>query len=108
MKTLTSEEFHDLLRSQDVPIADVTFRCPRCGVLQSANDLINAGAGSTFDEVEKYLGFSCIGRFPKANGRGCDWTLGGLFRIHVLEVKTPDGKVHPSFEPVAKPLVEDW
>ena len=58
------------------------------------------------DEVEKYLGFSCFGRWthqkppPKEKGtqHGCNWTLGGLFQCHDLEVVTPDGKKHPRFE----------
>jgi hypothetical protein len=36
------------------------------------------------------------------DGKPCNWTLGGLFRTHTLEVVTPDGKKHPRFE-VATP-----
>ena len=99
MKTLTMEEYVKLMMEQEVPKEDVTFRCPRCGTLQSANDLIAAGAGKTFKDVEGYLGFSCIGRFDK--NRGCDWTLGGLFSIHEIEV-IKDGKKHPRFMPVKR------
>lgn len=108
MKTVTLDEFQDLIKSQGRErIEDVTFRCPVCGTLQSAQDLIDAGAGSNMREVEKYVGFSCVGRFTGAGahvkdeppGRGCNWTLGGLFRAHELEVVTPDGKHHPMFEP---------
>ena len=77
-----------------------------CGTIQSAFDLVKAGAGKDFDEVEKYLGFSCIGRWthhkppPKKRGTqvGCNWTLGGLFQTHELVVETPDAKQHPRFE----------
>jgi len=79
--------------------------------------LIKAGAPT--DEVEPHLGFSCEGRFSNAGPwpsdkrrgkivearrlvRGCDWTLGGLFRIHTLEVIDAEGKPHPMFE-VASP-----
>jgi hypothetical protein len=79
--------------------------CPRCGTVQSARDLIAAGAGADFDAVSKYLGFSCVGRFTGAgsprktpDGKPCNWTLGGLFALHKLEVVTPDGKRHPRFE----------
>lgn len=61
------------------------------------------------------IGFACEGRltdagpYPAAsdksrkaqarrNKRGCDWTLGGLFKLHELEVETPDGEVHPRFQ----------
>lgn len=96
---MTLEEFHEAMKSQGVSIEQVTFQCPKCKTLQSANDLIAAGAGKNLNEVEKYLGFSCIGRFSK--NKGCDWTLGGLFKIHELEVITEDGKRHPRFMPVS-------
>lgn len=102
MKTMTLEEFHAALKDQGTDrIEDVTFRCPKCQTLQSAQDLIDSGAGKNIDEVEKYLAFSCVGRWSIK--KGCDWTLGGLFKIHELEVVTPDGKRHPRFEPVKAP-----
>lgn len=106
MKVMTLMEFHDAIRAQGVPIEHVAFTCPMCGTIQSATDLIKVGAGNTFDEVEKYLAYSCVGRFTNAGppepnkppGSGCDWTLGGLFQLHKLEVETADGKRHPRFE----------
>jgi hypothetical protein len=82
------------------------FVCPMCKTVQCAKDLIAAGAGQTFDEVEPYLGLSCIGRFTNAGphnkdavpSKGGNSTLGGLVRIHELEVVTPDGEKHPRFE----------
>lgn len=94
-QVITIDELHAALKDQGVPREHVAFKCPHCGTVQNATDLIEAGAGSTFDEVEKYLGFSCVGRF--VDGKGCDWTLGGLFQIHELEVLTPDGNKHPLF-----------
>ena len=98
MQTMTLEEFRSALKAQGVPIEQVKLICPKCKTAQSANDLIAAGAGRSFDDVEKYLGFSCVGRFDET--KGCDWTLGGLFSIHELEVVTPDGERHPRFLPV--------
>lgn len=106
MKTQTLEEYHAGLKAQGVPIVHCAMRCPMCGTIQSAQDLIDVGAGKNFDEVEKYLGFSCVGRWthqnppPKEKGaqHGCNWTLGGLFQCHELVVVTPDGKNHPRFE----------
>lgn len=98
MEVFTLEEFWSAIRSQNVPREDVTFQCPICGELQSANDLIKAGAGETMEDVEGFLGFSCIGRFDSS--KGCDWTLAGLFKLHNLVVVDPDGDKHPRFRPV--------
>lgn len=105
MNTMTIEEFHAALRAQGVDRReDLAFVCPMCQVVQSAQDLIDAGAGSDFDAVEPYLAFSCVGRFSRADaprkapdGKPCNWTLGGLFKTHTLEVVTPDGERHPRF-----------
>ncbi|WP_312903576.1 ASCH domain-containing protein [Stutzerimonas nitrititolerans] len=104
MKTMTLDEFRDALKAQGVPRDHFAFRCPRCKTIQSANDLIAAGAGEDFEAVERYLGFSCVGRFtgaddPSKTKPGCNWTLGGLFQIHELEVVTEDGIHHPRFSP---------
>ena len=104
MQTMTLAEFLEALKLQGVPKEHLAFRCPMCKTVQSGFDLIAAGAGDQFDDVEKYLGFSCVGRWlecqppPGVPGRGCDWTLGGLLPCHKLEVQTPDGKRHPRFE----------
>lgn len=110
MISMTIEEFRKTIKSQGVEHNDFAFKCPMCGTIQSARMLIAAGAGKDFEEVEKYLGFSCVGRFTgkgspskeKGNNHGCNWTLGGLFSMHELEVVTPDGNKHPRFE-VATP-----
>ena len=69
------------------------FRCPRCKTTQTAHDLVEAGVKK--EEIDNYLGFSCIGRFTK--DKGCNWTLGGLFQIHELEVEFV-GEVYRRFE----------
>lgn len=93
---ITLEQFHARLLEQGMPTEHLAFRCPKCGTVQSVADLILAGAGEDVAAVEKYIGFSCVGRWSRA--KGCDWTLGGLFQIHKLTVVTPDGMRHPSFE----------
>ena len=102
MIKMTLEEFHAAIKSQSTATpAEVTFRCPLCGTLQSANDLIKAGAGADFQAVEKYLAFSCVGRWDDT--KGCDWTLGGLFQLHELVVIADDGKEYPRFLPTTEP-----
>ena len=72
------------------------FVCPQCGTVQCEQDLFDAGVDE--EESMKYLAFSCIGRFNEQK-TGCDWTLGGLFSIHTLEVTfKDDDKVRPVFE----------
>ena len=97
MIEITLDEFMKTVKAQNKKIEECEFICPRCKTKQSAQDLIDAGAGKNFDEVEKYLAFSCVGRWDK--GKGCDWTLGGLFQIGELTVVTPDGERHPRFRP---------
>lgn len=106
MKKVSYEEFKSELFAQGVPNEHFAFACPMCGTVQSATSLIRAGAGADFDAVERYLGFSCVGRWQggpspseaKAKGVACNWTLGGLFSTHKYEVER-DGEVYPRFEP---------
>lgn len=107
MRTVTLEEFRAEIKAQGLPEReDFAFKCPRCGTVQSARDLIAAGAGEDFEAVEKYMGFSCVGRWTGAgsprkepDGKPCNWTLGGLFQFHDLEVDDGEGGTHPMFEP---------
>ena len=108
MRRVTLDQFRAELVGQGVGHADFAFKCPMCGTVQSARDLIAAGAGKSFDEVEKYIAFSCVGRWTgapaprtKPDGKPCNWTLGGLFSLHKLVVVTPDEKEHPRFEPAS-------
>ena len=103
MKTMTLEEFRDEVerrRLAGTEVGDIKFVCPMCKVPQSANDLRAVEA-----DPNKYLAFSCIGRFTGApsprkepDGQPCDWTLGGLFLLHELVVVMPDGYHRPTFE----------
>lgn len=105
MKTITLEEFHTQAKAQGVPREHVAFKCVACQTVQSATDLIKAGAGKDLDEVQRFLGFSCVGRFTGANsprkepdGEPCNWTLGGLFQMHEVQVKFDNGDYRPCFE----------
>lgn len=105
MQTLTLDEYRAACKAQAPSWDLVVMKCPMCGTPQTARDLVAAGAGADLDAVERYLGFSCIGRFTGApsprkepDEQPCNWTLGGLFRTHKLEVVTPDGEHHARFE----------
>jgi hypothetical protein len=108
MRQITLQEFHAELKAQGMARrSDAAFKCPICGTVQSIVSLLAAGVPE--DLVETQVGFSCEGRWTKAgpfkrarhgspSPRGCDWTLGGLFKLHTLEVIMPDGSVQPVFE----------
>jgi len=109
VRRISIPEFHAELKAQGVDShLDFAFVCPMCGTVQSGRGLVAAGAGASFEDVEKYVAFSCIGRFTNAGpaprkraanyDKGCDWTLGGLFQLHKLEVIDEEGKAHPRFE----------
>ena len=68
------------------------FKCPMCKETQSFREFVDARV----EKPDGKLYFSCIGRWVK--GRGCDCTLGGLFRIHETEVIDPDGVHLPVME----------
>jgi len=66
-------------------VADWVFECPACHETQTMRDFVDAEVKNP----DTVFYFSCIGRW--AEGRGCDWTLGGLLQIHKTEVIAPDG-----------------
>lgn len=103
MERISVEEFRTRLQAQGVPRIHLAFKCVRCNTIQSMYSMLVAGIGL---DVEKYIGFSCIGRWTNAGphidgtppGKGCDWTLGGLFAFRNLEIITPEGDIRPHFE----------
>lgn len=111
---ITLAEAHARFKAQGVSNnKHVAFVCPICGTVQSMASLIAAGVKP--DVVETVVAFSCEGRFTRAGPwpsskdqsakarerrkvRGCDWTLGGLLRLHELEITFPDGaEPRPTF-----------
>lgn len=97
-RLITIAEFKAELTAQDVPREHFAVVCVQCGTVQSRQDFVDAGVFPTVEEAQSQWGFSCIGR--SVAGRGCDWTLGGLFHIHKLEVDPGGGeKPFPCFEP---------
>lgn len=112
--TFTLQEINSRLRCQGVSNRNhAAFVCPVCGTVQSIASLILAGADP--NDAACSIGFSCEGRFnnagpwvsakdntPKAQARrrirGCNWTLGGVFKLHTTEVILPDGTKEPIFD----------
>lgn len=108
MRKIALEEFHAEIRAQGTSSPDhAAVKCPACGTVQSKALLKKEGCPE--DKLEGHIGFSCVGRWNDAGPPprkddaspreklGCNWSLGGLFRIHELEVEK-DGVSHPMFE----------
>lgn len=64
------------------------FKCPSCGHEQSHNEAKERKPD--IGDTSSWIYFSCEGRHTA--GVGCDWTLGGLFQIHTLEVLEDSGR----------------
>lgn len=107
MKTYTQAEWHQRMRDQGVAeLTDVAFVCVACGTVQSMRDFV--ACGRTAEQAQTQIGFSCVGRWTNAgpppaqpiegNTKGCNWSLGGLFSIHTVEVVLEDGNTHPAFD----------
>jgi hypothetical protein len=105
MEQIAVEELHRRFKAQGVSAREhIAVKCPICGTVQSLTSLARAGVPE--DKHENYIGFSCVGRFTNAGewkkgeppGRGCNWTLGGLFKLHKLEVINAKGEPQPYFE----------
>ena len=94
MKRVALAEWIAMLKAREVPREHLAVKCVACGTVQSLASF--TAVGLSLDAAEKQLGFSCIGRTDR--NQGCDWTLGGFFRLHHFEVVTPDGEKHPRFE----------
>lgn len=108
VERISVREFRTRLEAQGVARDDLAFVCRMCATIQSMRSLQVAGVPA--DRAETAIGFSCVGRFTNAgeppksvptrsiDGPGCNWTLGGLFRLHRLEISNEAGETQPSFE----------
>lgn len=68
-------------------VKDWKFRCTHCGEVQTGREF----EAAEIEDPENKVYFSCIGRW--VDDRGCDWTLGGLFKIHKREVITDNDTI---------------
>jgi|GEM_PF-1113927 len=64
------------------------FKCPACGHEQSHNE--TKARRADIGDTSGWIYFACEGRHNP--GVGCDWSLGGLFQIHTLEVIEESGR----------------
>jgi len=93
IKVLTIEEWKKIGTEKfGADIKTWKFKCCNCGESQTLQEFMEYGV----NEPGAKFYYSCIGRYDKS--RGCDWTLGGLFRFHKTEVISEEGKNVPVFE----------
>jgi hypothetical protein len=113
IETITMTEARTRMAAQGMSEQkDMAFVCPICATVQSMRSLVLAGADR--DKVDRSIGFSCEGRFSDAGPwpaskdksakatkrrsiRGCDWSLGGLFKLHNTEIEHENGSKSPTF-----------
>ena len=72
-----------------------SFVCPSCGHIQSIKSVLEHNPSLDLKDVQNWIHYNCEGRYNEGNG--CNWTLGGLFHIHKIEI-IYNGKNIPSFE----------
>lgn len=92
------------------------FRCPSCGMVQTADDYRKWEAPTR--DIDRRLGFSCVGSWilrvrPLADvvgfaephrGFGCKYVGGGLFRLNPVEVLY--GTFKEDHQPATRPTFE--
>lgn len=100
MREMLLSEYTDELRSQDMydPLL-FSVVCPSCRRVQHRQDLIEAGAGRSLEEVTPHFGRRCVGSFPDA-GWSCELTqlTDAQAGLEVL-VSDGDGGREPRFLP---------
>lgn len=95
IRTLTHSEWHtEATRRFGDDHRAWRFRCPRCGNIQSIASVLEHNP--SLKDPSNWIYVSCEGRHVP--GHGCDWTLGGLFKIHTVEVVVDDEGTLPVFE----------
>ena len=100
MKKLSFEEWKDkAIELFGKDSKDWRFVCPSCGHIQSVKSVLEHNPSLDPNNIQNWINYNCEGRYNE--GEGCDWTLGGLFKIHKLEIIYL-GKEIPSFEFVKK------
>ena len=95
MKQITLEDWRREAAERFGPDRkDWAFQCPACGNVQSIASVLDHNPDLEGD-LGAWIYFACEGRHTP--GHGCDWSLGGLLRIHKVEVLS-DGEATPAFE----------
>jgi len=105
MRTMTQEAWH--ARGTELYGENPNhwkFRCPACGHVQSMQGMLDRNPDLKPGDIEGRVYFSCEGRLTE--GVGCDWSLGGLLKMHALEVFDADGVKHNIFEFADDPVGE--
>ena len=94
---VSPEAFEALVNKQGhADIKDVTFECPSCKKLQTAQDFMDA-LNTSFEHVKHLFLTKCIGRINPS--KGCGFSFEDHFAMHEMEIVYRDGTVAPVFQP---------
>lgn len=116
-RRMTREAYIARLENQHLDPLHWAAVCPICGTVQSRASLNRAG-GKRYDAATQdhdgMFAFACEGRLTGAGHwpgkrataarraiRGCNWSLGGLLKLHEIEVEY-DGVIHSLFRPASR------
>lgn len=93
---ITKETLQARIAAQGVDSPkNIATICPACGTVQSY--ALARKLGASDEQAKGLAAYSCVGRI-KGSAEGCNWTLGGVLKIHTLAVMEDDGEVMPFFE----------
>lgn len=125
MKRMSLDEYQAALQGQGVSSREhAAVVCCVCATVQSVA-LFKAVGDLGEEDIEARIGHACVGiaagsgawdkrredagdREAIERGRtGCDWHLGGLFRLHECEIVMPDGRKVPAFRPATQDEARD-
>lgn len=95
MITVTKKDWLTIARKYYKSDKDYEFKCASCGNKQSINSVKNNNPDLTVEEISNFISCNCEGRHN--DKIDCDWTLGGLLKIHELEVLDENGNIFGIF-----------
>lgn len=98
---------------EDAEWKDIWFQCPVCKIKTQGKEWLEFGKRG-----ESMLAFSCIGRLKETDQNfetgkelqpvGCNYTNGGLFQLHEIEIHDEaENHIHKFFNFAHDPIKED-
>lgn len=70
---------------------DWEFVCPRCGHVQSVNDVMERYPDRDRDSVRLWINKNCESRVVEESNISCDWALGMIDSYYGIELSDTEG-----------------